>query len=398
MATRRDKGTGSVYYLASRKKWQAKLYVNGKPITKTAATEKEAKKQLREMIKTQKDLADAKSGKSNSQTFEDYATHWLNTVQKNVLAKSSYRNLSYDLNHYVFPEIGLCQMSKLSKDDIQGLIQKLLAQKKSLSTIKRIKSSISGCLNYAVRENDIPYNICQSVVMPTKKAHPELKKKPICVLTSEEIDRYVARATEKWKNGTPIYRIGWGLVFILATGIRREEAAAIEWADINYDTKLAHICKAASFVEDESGEHKTVQVILDLTKSDCSERFVPLSDDAIFALKQLEEITGDYKYVLGVSKAKPIDMNTLGAMNSRVMTAAKIKRPAGVKKGLHALRHTFCSHLIMADPPMDIKTISEIMGHADTGITMNVYGHIFDERKQKAVSTTNFLPDALRKK
>ena len=55
------------------------------------------------------------------------------------------------------------------------------------------------------------------------------------------------------------------------------------------------------------------------------------------------------------------------------------------RAGMHALRHTFATTLFANG--VDVKTVSEILGHANVQITMNIYIHVIDEIKKKAVET-----------
>ena len=55
----------------------------------------------------------------------------------------------------------------------------------------------------------------------------------------------------------------------------------------------------------------------------------------------------------------------------------------------HKIRHTFATHLLDAD--VDLKTISELMGHSSIHITAELYAHLKDEKKRKAVNKLNLL-------
>ena len=61
--------------------------------------------------------------------------------------------------------------------------------------------------------------------------------------------------------------------------------------------------------------------------------------------------------------------------------------------GIHALRHTFATLLLSNG--VDIKTVSELLGHSDVTITYNTYIHVVDDLKRKALaSIPNILNDA----
>lgn len=384
MATKREHGTGTCYFVKGRDVWRVRLIVDGKSITRHAKTQKEAKALLKQLIRDQKELAS--QNKYNSKSFAAYADNWLTVYKKSALASSSYRNLKYDIDHYVKPHIGTIQLANLNTDDIQSMINQLVMDGKSLSLIKRARSAVDSCLKKAVQLKDIPYNPCTAIEMPTAKKNETLKKRPICVLDDIEVERYCASATSSWPNRTPHYRIGWGFVLVLATGMRRGELAALQWSDIDMESNQMHIHGNAALINDEDRDtnRKTKQIIQDSTKTSSGDRYIPLNNTALTALRQLKSITGNFKYVVGVSDHAPVNVSTLAQMHNRILNRANITRSAGTKTGMHCLRHTFCSHLICKGT--DIKTVSEIMGHADIGVTLDVYGHIFEKQKQTAVT------------
>ena len=89
-----------------------------------------------------------------------------------------------------------------------------------------------------------------------------------------------------------------------------------------------------------------------------------------------------------------------GYLNGRSVqrTFTRICDEIGVKhKGIHALRHTFGSVLVRKK--VDIKVVSEILGHSDVKFTYNRYIHIINEQKAEAINlldVTPILVDAIK--
>ena len=95
----------------------------------------------------------------------------------------------------------------------------------------------------------------------------------------------------------------------------------------------------------------------------------------------LFRITGKMKYVISTKNGHPLHPSTIERLMKNVSRRAGL--PDGENLGPHALRHTFASNLFRNG--VDIKVISELLGHAEVGITMDVYTHIMGEQKQKAL-------------
>jgi len=277
------------------------------------------------------------------------------------------------------------------------MLNELTDNGRSLSTIKRAYSATKSCLDQAVRNKEIEFNPALSVIMPSKKSNPTLAKEPLVILSQNEIKEYVSTAISTNSKGDYIYRLGWGLVLILSTGLRKEEALALEWSDYNKENKMLHVQRTLVQIKnrDDNATTKTKQIIQQTTKSNSGDRFVPLNGTAALALSQLFTLNGKHKYILASSKGTPVSIRNFTRTHGDIIKASGITREQG-HCGIHCLRHTFCSNLVMSG--INVKTISEIMGHADISTTLNIYGHLFKEYKATVVMEHDFVSDVLKHK
>jgi len=99
------------------------------------------------------------------------------------------------------------------------------------------------------------------------------------------------------------------------------------------------------------------------------------------ALLHIKEITGDGIYVFESKNKKPITPKNIDRLIRCAATRAGF--PEDRILGAHALRHTFASMLFAKG--VDVKTVSEALGHSDVNITYNTYIHLINEEKKKAV-------------
>lgn len=382
-STRRDNGSGT---LRKRKdgRWQGSVQfgykTNGKPNIKYVygKTESEAKRKLKELIKlsyTEKNSQDLFA----NQTIEEYCNNWLTNVQSNVLKPSSYDRKEMTLEKQVYPLLGKISISQITFDDIQFMINELKKQNLSYSTIKKAYEAINGCFKYAIIKGDIDKNPCIGVTLPKTLKHQE---GDIKFYTEEQIELLLKQSTIKYSNGKNKYRLGYGIQFLLYTGLRIGEALALTWEDVDFQNKTIKINKNLKQVKNrdnnEQGNYKII--IQNSTKTSSGSRIVPLNNKSIEALKYIKEITGQYEHVFSTETGNNVSGRTYDTM------FRKIQENCGFAEiyGVHALRHTFASLLFKKG--VDVKTVSEILGHKDVSVTYNTYIHLIQEQKVSAMS------------
>lgn len=103
------------------------------------------------------------------------------------------------------------------------------------------------------------------------------------------------------------------------------------------------------------------------------------------ALRRLKEVTGNFSYVLATKNGDPLSLRYIDRLCRKIEVTAGL--PEDQIYGMHALRHTFATTLFTNG--VDIKTISELLGHSDITVTYNTYVHIIKKLKRDAVSTAD---------
>lgn len=113
-------------------------------------------------------------------------------------------------------------------------------------------------------------------------------------------------------------------------------------------------------------------------------RFVPLNNSAVDILQRQRGLVGggDQDYIVNGS-SKIVDKTVVASSYGKICDAAGITN----RSGIHSLRHTFASLALKRG--VDIKVISDILGHASVNFTYNTYVHIIDEQKRNAVDLLN---------
>jgi len=298
------------------------------------------------------------------------------------LKKGTVRPASYDslrvTRNIITEHIGTLFVSDLSAEQIQNRLIKPLCETHAFSTIHKVYVLLNECLEFAVAKDYIVKNPCKQVKMPKKE---NFNKKEIRILSEEEIELFKEMATSQRKTmAIPKYQYGLIITLILYTGLRVGELCALQWRDIDFKGRKLTVSKSINVVYD--GAQRTL--IVQRTTKSGKTRYVPLNDKAISILTRQKEFVGgnDDSFIVNGS-TDVVDKTVVASSYAKICKAAKIENP----NGIHSLRHTFASLALRKG--VDIKVISEILGHASVSFTYNTYVHIIEEQKINAVDLLN---------
>ena len=229
------------------------------------------------------------------------------------------------------------------------------------------------------------FNPCEGITLP------ELKRREasdIRFFTDTERKLIVDEATRTFSNGVYAYRLGWAFVLLMYSGLRAGELCALTWSDINFYDKTIRVNKnAVEYSEwDEEGVSHSVFKTQNSTKTRSGMRIIPMTQKALTALKELKQITGNYEYIITSSNGNRIRPSRLGRTFASILMAVGMERV-----GLHALRHTFATMLF--NNGCEVKVVSELLGHSNTKITENIYIHVIQQQRVKAIQSIDKFSD-----
>lgn len=282
--------------------------------------------------------------------LSEMADSWLSSVKlKNKLSTfTSYKSLYY--NH-ILPEIGSVRIEWLNSSHLEQLMEK--KQELSSKTKADILAVIKLILKYA--ENN-GYYINSSV--KTVFVHQETK--PLRVFTSQE-----RKKLEDFLLNEPNLR-KIGIYFCWSTGIRIGELCALQRKNIDFENAVLHLTSTLQRLENPDGKPKTVVVITE-PKSKSSIRDIPIPDYLMKVIKKWYCNMDNDCYLL-TGKKKFMEPRTIRRYYCQYIAEIGI---TNVK--FHTLRHDFATRCV--ELGMDIKTLSEILGHSDVSITLSRYVH-----------------------
>lgn len=164
-----------------------------------------------------------------------------------------------------------------------------------------------------------------------------------------------------------------GVLICLYTGLRIGELLALEWGDVDFSNGTLTVDKTCYYGKNRDG--KFVRII-DTPKTETSIRIIPIP-------KQLMPILKEHKKI---SAPLVISKNGVGISNrtyqrnfESLLTSLNIRH-----RGFHALRHTFATRALECG--MDVKTLSELLGHKSPAVTLKKYAHTFLIHKKEMMN------------
>ena len=229
----------------------------------------------------------------------------------------------------------------------------------SASYIKTITLILSSIIQYGADEK-----LCSP--LNTEIHFPQQQKKELHILSKEDQQILEKHITEV------ITPIGAGIMISLHAGLRIGEVCALKWSDVDLDERIIHIRATVSRVGRNDGTKGTM-LILGSPKTNASIRDIPISSVLFNVLKELHT-TSSSPFVIS-------ETDTFMSPRTYEYRFHRILKQCDIPKiNYHALRHTFATRCI--ESKMDVKTLSEILGHGKASVTMDIYVHSSMDRKR----------------
>jgi integrase len=307
-------------------------------------------------------------------TIGEYLNRWLSDSVKGTVKETTYANYAYVTHKHISPALGHVKLKTLTPAHVRGFYGEKARTNLSAATVKKMHVVLRKALSQAVSDGLIPRNAADSVKPPRVSA-PGEEIKP---LNQEECTAFLeASRGEKLEA-----------LYVLAVhcGLREGELLALRWDDVQFEADKPALLVRRTLTRGENGRGWVVGTS---TKSGKGRR-VRLTRQAASVLKdhrkrQLEERLR----LAGLWKDRGLIFpNEVGSLlnpsNLRNRSFKRIKAHAGVRKDLrfHDLRHT-CATLLLSEG-VNVKVVSELLGHASITITLNTYSHVLPDMQDSA--------------
>lgn len=288
----------------------------------------------------------------------------------------SYTNIC---RNHIIPSLGKLKLKELKTTQIQKFYNLLLDRGTlSVKTIKNIHGVLHKALTQAYLVGEIKQNPADRCQLP-KTYRPKIEP-----LENEDITRFL-EAIKGHK-----YEIVYFLT--LFAGLRQGEVLGLTWDCVDFENNIILIDKQLK----RSSHHKGAHYHLDRTKNG-RERYIGVAPAVIDMLRRQMIWQQECAKKAGSAWNNEWNLvftNELGnhLCHSTVYNNYKrIVKDLGIEsKRFHDLRHTYA--VASLESGDDIKTVQDNLGHATSSFTLDVYGHVSKQMKQRsAANMQNFI-------
>lgn len=175
-----------------------------------------------------------------------------------------------------------------------------------------------------------------------------------------------------------------GIILTFYTGIRLGELCALKWCDFDYEAGVMSVSRTVTRVNSFQPEGHGGTLLVGTPKSQRSMRKIPLPEFLVDMHKEYEHYFVNENCYLISGTNEPADPRAYQKLYKKVLANAGVQ-----DRKFHAIRHTFATRAL--ELGVDIKTLSEILGHSNVSTTLNIYAHSLMEQKKMAMNRFNEL-------
>jgi len=292
--------------------------------------------------------------------FGDYLAEWLRSHAELHCRPRTAEGYRHIINHYLIPALGRIRLSQLRPQHISNYCSAAVRRGLSNRTALHHYRLLHKALKDGMKLGLIGVNPCDGVDAP-KPVDKEMK-----ILLPDRVNKFLSVAQ---KAPWPCYYLFYTLLF---TGLRRSEALALTWGSI--DLELCILSVTQTLHKLSGGKY-----VIQPPKTRRSRRQIDMPPSLALLLRDYRSEVETQRLLLGKSltdndfvfahpDGTPLDPSSI------THVFVKMVRKAGLKLRLHDLRHSYASIMLAAG--INVKAISESLGHANIGITLDIYSHL----------------------
>ena len=291
--------------------------------------------------------------------YAEWLDIWLENYIKPSVKVRTYERYALIIDKHISTDVGKCEISELSALVLQNFITKLLESGNCKTGNGLSANSVNAIISVLQSSLQTAHLIgVANEYTANKIKRPKLIERPVECFSMKE-QKQIEQAVLNSKKDKL-----FGILLCLYSGLRIGELIALQWSDIDFAKGTLTVSKSCH--DGKNG------LIIDEPKTATSRRVMPLPKQLLPILKSIKK-KSDSLFVVSAN-GKPVSVRSY--QRSFELLLKKLKIP---HKGFHSLRHTFATRALECG--MDVKTLSEILGHKNPTVTLNRYAHSLMEHK-----------------
>lgn len=331
-------------------------------------------------------------------TISQLTYNWLYTIKQydSNFKPSSFAKYEGIYRNYILnSKISFIKAYNCKTIQIQSYYNSLIDSGKTSSQIKNLNKVLKGAFEYAIQEGYTHKNPCKLISIPKDKKiqFDETEDDDIEIYDNDTINKIITICNKQINEHSDNY-LPYMILISLGTGIRQGELLGLQYKNISNNIKIKKELAKIKMFKDNKSIGYTYKLINPKTSS--SIRTIPLPKHIIDIIKKYSTI----------EKSKHIDNKISYDQNSLLFTTSNCNYIDSANltkswrkflnsnnipyKKWHSLRHSFASLLFQKGA--DIKTVQELLGHADINTTSKIYVHVFPDTK---IETIQLLDNVL---
>ncbi len=361
------------------KRWEARLLVghteDGRPRYKYfyGGSYQEAKGKRSRYLEEHGNTADAPPCRLTAKILFE---QWLAQKRGTVKASTFYQYKRLIQTH-ILPDLGALRVDSLTANILTQFINSKLDNGRlngkgglSPKTVQDIVIILKSALRLAEQIYHLP-NQTAAIKAP-RTAQPEIQ-----VLDEEEIQRLEGYLREQKDNSSVGFRL------CLYTGLRLGEVCALRWSDIDWNTGVLRVRHTVVRLPAQDGGPRKTCLTLTSPKTKRAVREIPLPARLLERLRTIACGQSAEAFILTGLRERMMDPRTYQNQFRRLLERLNIRHIP-----FHGIRHTFAT--VCARQGMDVKSLSEILGHATVKMTLDRYVHPSLEVKRRQMERLFF--------
>lgn len=393
---RRGKGSLQKYMTKAGERWRFQIWIPIDPEDPDAGQKKYSRAGFKTMAEAYDAQDEALKKRERDEQFhgavptiKQYGQEWLDSLH---LQRSTLIGYQRQFDNYIVPEFGNKPIDKITAPAIGRFYRKLRecggkdGAPLSANTVNKVSIELSAIFEAAMHDGYIVKNPAKlkKITNPPVGREIRAERPEMVTWTAVELNSFLSWSRDEYKD--EYYEL-W--LTLARTGMRRGEAVALQWRDLDFKKGKISIRRAAD---------PAVKGGVKVPKSGTA-RVIDADNFLVDVLKrhrvERAEISLNYArpeaFVFG-----DIHGNMRSTLNVSKRWSTRVKQAQGAitdlpKIQLHGLRHTHATLLLeLGESP---KVVQERLGHSSIAITMDIYSHVTPTMQRSAVDRFSALLD-----